>query len=280
MASANMSKDVNRTGTNEVALSDTCRIELTHLPNGVARSSLDEKHFVVKQYQVDQIVQEVKGCFGAPTIQIIDYNHGEIVKKTTRNVSDFATKSSEITPVAPLTRAGSDYGTSLGRNIYNKAYGSHEEREITVYSKVTKHDEESYHLHATATDSITTIVGALVGAGIGAFLGPIIEIPALVASIVSSLGGSIAGGAIGILIDDSVSVDATYYTLTGYHAPTNYHSPGYDGVARLVKTQSHSAYNKWFYEGFTPHNWDDGPLANILYLGTFGGTYPYVKEYQ
>ena len=156
----------------------------------------------------------------------------------------------------------------------------HEIRLDNRKTKITKNDLESYRIHALATDSVTTIVGALVGAGLGVILGPLIDIPAIVVSIVTSLGGSAVGGAIGIAIDDSVAVDTTYYTLTGYHAPTNYYSPGYDGVARLVKTKNSNAYNKWFYEGYTPHNWKDGPLANVLYIGTFGGTYPYVKEYR
>ena len=85
---------------------------------------------------------------------------------------------------------------------------------------------------------------------------------------------------ISISLDESVSVDAYHYALTGYYEPTNYYSPGYEGIERHVKTKKSSAYNEWFYEGFTPHQWKDGPLANVLYIGTFGGTYPYVKEYR
>lgn len=268
------------TGTNEVILSDTSRIELTYLSNGGTRSSSTGNGFIVRQYEGDQVVQEVTGYVGGPTIQIVDYNNGNVVKQTTRNVADIVTKTSVSVPSDSFTRAASSYGDYLGRIIYNKASGSNEEREITVYSKVTKHDLESYRIHALATDSINAIVGALVGAGLGLILGPEIGIPALVASIVTSLGGSAAGTVVGIAIDDSVAVDATYYTLTGYYAPTNYYSPGYEGVARLVKTEYSSAYNQWFYEGYTPHNWKDGPLANVLYIGTFGGTYPYVKEYR
>lgn len=282
IASTNTSTDVIRAGENELVLSDASHIKLTYLPNDGTSSSasVDEMPFSVKQYQGDQLVQEVTGYVGGPTIQIIDYDHGKVVAKTTRNISDFVTKTSEPTSVAPFASAISNHGTVLGHIVYNKAYGSNEEKVISVYSKIEDCVTEAYAFHALATDSINAIVGALIGAGLGLILGPVIDIPALVASIVTSLGGSVVGNIVGIAIDDTVAVSATYYTLCGYHAPTKYYSPGYDGVARLVLTKNNKAYNQWFYEGYTPHNWRDGPLATMLYLGTFGGTFPYVKEYR
>lgn len=266
MASTNASTDVNR-------------IELVYLTNDNSRASENGNGtpFVVKQYQGNQVVQEVTGYVGGPTIQIIDYYNGKIIKQTTRNVSDFVSKISE-TP-SDSSNATSDYGSYLGRIIYNKASGSNEEREITVYSKQTYFNEESFRIHAEATDTISSLVGALVGAGLGVILGPMIDIPALVLGIVTGLGGGAVGGLVGIAIDEAVSVDAYYYTLTGYYEPTNYYSPGYEGIERLVQTKG-PAYNKWFFEGYTPQQWKDGPLANVLYLGTFGGIYPYVKEYR
>lgn len=280
LAATNVSTDKGTTGTYGVALSNTSRIELTYLTNSGTRSSVNGDAFVVKQYEGSEVIQEVTGYVGGSTIQIIDYNNGKVVKQTTRNISDMVTKTSETTSVDSLTSAATNHGTVLGHIIYNKSFESNEERKITVYSKITKNDLESFRIHALKTDSINAIIASVVGAGLGRVLGPLIDIPALVTSIVTGLGGSVVGAAIGIAIDESVAVDATYYTLTGYYAPTNYYSPGYDGIARLVKTQQSRVYNKWFYEGFTPHNWKEGPLANMLYIGTFGGTYPYVKEYR
>lgn len=272
IASTNMSTE--STGSNAT------HIDLMYLTNATTNSSKNGygTSFVVKQYQENQVVQEVKGYVGGPTIQIIDYSNGEVIKQTTRNVSDFVTKISETTSDA--LNATSDYGSYLGRIIYNKATGSNEEREITVYSKLTDYDQESFRIHAAATDTVSSVVGAVVGAGLGVILGPLVDIPALIMGIITGLGGSVVGGLVSISLDESVSVDAYHYALTGYYEPTNYYSPGYEGIERHVKTKKSSAYNEWFYEGFTPHQWKDGPLANVLYIGTFGGTYPYVKEYR
>lgn len=147
MASTNASTDVNR-------------IELVYLTNDNSRASENGNGtpFVVKQYQGNQVVQEVTGYVGGPTIQIIDYYNGKIIKQTTRNVSDFVSKISE-TP-SDSSNATSDYGSYLGRIIYNKASGSNEEREITVYSKQTYFNEESFRIHAEATDTISSPVSA------------------------------------------------------------------------------------------------------------------------
>ena len=101
-------------------------------------------------------------------------------------------------------------------------------------------------------------------------------------AIVSAYGGNVAGGAIiGVLFTEKVAVDATYYTLTGYHSTSNYHTAGYYGIARLVKTKNSNAYNKWFYEGYTPQEWRKGDsLANILWIAVFARPFPYVYAYQ
>lgn len=275
MASAN----VGDIGTIKMAFSSTSHIELSYFPSYASSSTTNEKSFLIKQYEGTQIIQEVRGQVGGSTIQITDYKNGNIVGEKTRAVSGIITKTSENASNKLFVGAvTADYGNVIGKIVYNKAYGSNEEKVLSVYSKITKNDSESYRINGTATDTLSIIVGAAVSIGLGAIPG--INLLELVGAIITSLGGSIAGGAIGIIFSESVSVIATYYTLRGYYAPTKYYSPGYDGVARFVTTRKSSSYNKWLYEGFTPQNWKDGDsLANFLWLGTFGGTYPYVKKY-
>lgn len=254
------------------------RLQVEYSARSFIDKSLHKQEFVVKQYKNNELIEEVRGKIGGSSIEICKIHHGLVVSKAVRSVSDFVTKTSANILVRPYVYFQSDNGTRLGCIIYNKSFESNEERELTVYSKITKRDIESFRVHGTAADTVAAIVGAAVSIGIGKLLGSI-SISGVIEAIISSLGGSIAGGAIGIFFDEVVAVDATYYSLRGYHEPSDYYSPEYNGVTRLVKTRNSKVYNEWFYEGFTPHNWKEGPLANMLYIGTFGGTYPYVKEY-
>lgn len=266
-------------GKTEIVLSDRSRLEIEYLPSDGTRTNKDNFPFIVREYN-DNMLTEIRGYVGSDIVQITNYIDGNKIDQKTKDVSDIVTRTKmEKMNVRNSLRSLNAGKNKLGSIIYNKAYGSNEEKEIIVYSKITDRDMESYEIHAEASSTVSLIVSSLVSKGLGAVMKKA-DITSLVITLVSGLGGIVANGIIGIFVKDTVAVEATYYTLNGYYSPTGYYSPDYEGVARQVKTKKSNSYNKWFYEGYTPHNWKDGPLANMLYLGTFGGVYPYVKEYR
>lgn len=169
----------------------------------------------------------------------------------------------------------------LDHIVYNKDIGNNTPGEtLTVYSRIEYIDDESYVINGAMSDTISDFTGLLFS-----FLSTFIPTPGIISriavTIVSYYGGKVAGGAIGVAFTDEVSVRASHFTLTGYHASSNYYTAGYSGVRRLVKTKRSPAYNEWFNEGYTPDTWKDGDdLATILWMAVFARTFPYVYEYR
>lgn len=103
----------------------------------------------------------------------------------------------------------------------------------------------------------------------------------LLHTVQGTYGGNTLGGKIGVAFPEPVAVEATYYTLTEYHSASNHYIAGHKGVERLVTTKKSNSYNKWFYEGYTPHNWkksDD--FATILWMSVFARPFAYVHAYR
>lgn len=146
----------------------------------------------------------------------------------------------------------------LGHIIYNKDIGNTVSGEdLIIYSKITNQDSESYIINGALSDLLSDISGIILSV-----LFSVISIAnvaqTIAIAIVSYYGGNTLGGKIGVALPEPVTVEATYYTLTGYHSPSNYYTAGHRGVERLITTRKSNSYNKWFYEGYTPHNWKKG----------------------
>lgn len=177
-------------------------------------------------------------------------------------------------------KAYGNYGSILGQVIYNKEYGYNKEQKVTVYSKITKQDTEAYVIKGAFSDSIADVAGLILSV-MGVFIPGASTAVKIANAIVLYYGGKIIGNAIGVTFAENVAVDATHYTLFGYHGSSYYYTAGFNGVERHVKTTSSNAYNKWLYEGFTPHTWKDGDhLASNIWTAIFGRPFPYVKEYR
>lgn len=166
-----------------------------------------------------------------------------------------------------------------GHITYNTtSYGTDER--LRVYSKLTNTDNEAFTVNGKVTDTLAVIVGLIAGAFTTWLTNGLIIAQQIAIGIVGGLGGSVAGGAIGITFSEDVAVNAYYYTLTGYNSNTNQYTQGFEGVARLVTTQSSSYYSQWFYDGYTPRNWKANAFAYTLWYQFFAADYyPGVLSY-
>lgn len=268
--------------TTIISLAETSSMEISVFSSNGERATNDGQPFLIKQYDNGTVVQTVEGTIGGNQIISTLYENGQMKSERVINVLDRVQKiTNSDKAIESSTRAATSYGGVLGHIIYNKEYGSNLEQQVTVYSEITSRDSEGYVINGALVDTISDIVGLILSA-IGVFFSdPYSPIAVQIAkAIVLQYGGNVLGDAIGVTFTENVSVDATHYTLTGYHAASNYYTSGFDGVERLVKTTSSSAYNHWFYEGFTPHTWKDGDhLASNVWTAIFGRAFPYVKEY-
>lgn len=276
------SNDMSLATTNQeqitIPLQNGGRMEIISSSNKNTRSLNDCNSFLIKEYVNNELTHTVQGTVGGDQLICTDYEDGLMTNQKIIYIADRVTVDNST---AANTAASSSYGSVLGHIVYNKDIGNTVPGEkITVYSKVTKQDSESYIINGDLADTLSDIAGILVSV-LCVFISTEITITKIAIAIVSYYGGNVAGGAIGVIFTEKVAVDATHYTLTGYHAASNYYTPGYDGVERLVKTKNSSAYNNWFYSGFTPHTWKDGDdLASNLWTAVFARTFPYVYQYQ
>ena len=261
-----------------VHLSEDSYMEIVSSLNGDTHTQNNDKTFLIREYQYNELIHTVQGSFGGEKLICIDYKNGQEVNREIINVADRVTVSKSNLE-RPVLKAS--YGSVLEHIIYNKDIGNNTPGEdITVYSKITNRDSEAYTINGAVTDTISNIAGLILSVLSAAI--PTTSVATTIAiAIVSYFGGNVAGGQIGVAFTEDVSVDATYYTLTGYHASSKYYTPGYKGVKRLVKTKKSNAYNKWFYEGYTPSNWKKGDdLASVLWSAVFGRPFPYVYAYR
>ncbi|WEG35121.1 hypothetical protein PYS61_04060 [Amygdalobacter indicium] len=266
--------------TTIISLAETSSMEISVFSSNGERATNDGQPFLIKQYDNGTVVQTVEGTIGGNQIISTLYENGQMKSERVINVLDRVQKIiNSDNAIESSTRAATSYGGVLGHIIYNKEYGSNIEQQVTVYSKITSRDSEGYVINGALADTLSDVAGLILSA-----IGACIQVPSIAAQIAMAIvlyyGGNVIGDAIGVTFTENVSVDATHYTLTGYHAASNYYTSGFDGVERLVKTTSSSAYNHWFYEGFTPHTWKDGDhLASNIWTAIFGRAFPYVKEY-
>lgn len=261
-----------------IHLSDDSYMEIVSSLNEDTRVQNNDTTFLIREYKHDELVHTVEGSFGGEKLICVDYKGGQEVNRKIINIADRVTVSKSNSECSVLRGS---YGSVLGHIIYNKDIGNNTPGEdITVYSKVTNQDYESYTINGAVADTISDISGIILSV-LSAFIPSANVATSIAIAIVSAFGGNVAGGAIGVAFTEEVAVDATYYTLTGYHASSKYYTPGYKGVERLVKTKKSSAYNKWFYEGYTPSNWKKGDdLASVLWSAVFGRPFPYVYAYR
>lgn len=238
----------------------------------------DGGSFLIKEFTHNELTHTVQGSFGGDQLICTDYTNGQMVNRKIINVADRVTVTKNNYNHATVN---SLYRSVLGRIVYNRDIGNTAPgEELTVYSEITNQDSEAYTINGALSDTISDIAGVALSV-LSAFIPTVSAASKVAVAIVSYFGGNIAGGAIGVIFTEEVSVDATYYTLTGYHAASNYYTAGYDGVEKLVKTHQSNAYNKWFYEGYTPHTWKDGDdLASILWAAVFARPFPYVYAYR
>ena len=264
-----------------VSLSSSNHMEISVISTNGYRAVRGGEKFLIKHYDNGNVIQTVQGTIGGDQILSTSYENGRVKSKKVINVSDRIQKVNNADIVlGSSARAVTNSWGVLGHIIYNKEYGSNVEQKVAVHSKLTKDDNEGYIINGALKDSISDITG-LVLSVMGIFL-PGASVAAQIAkAIVLHYGGKIIGDAIGVNFTENVSVRAKYYTLRGYHIASNYYTAGFDGVERHVKTVSSKAYNKWLYEGFTPHTWKDGDhLASNIWTAIFGRSFPYVKEYR
>lgn len=236
--------------------------------------------FEIRQYENEKLIQTVQGRAGGDRIIVTNYENGEITNSETVLVADRIEVQDAQNATAASTRATAGYGSQIGTITFNQSVSGVQEEVMRVYSKVTKTDRESYTINGKATDTLAVIAG-LIFSVIGVFL-PAQKLATQIAiAIVTGIGGSVAGGAIGKAFSEDVSVDATHYTMTGYHVATARYSSGYTGTANHVQTEDSDYYNEWFYEGFTPQNWkEDDNLAVCLWDEMISGIWPGVKRYS
>lgn len=267
--------------TTIISLSETSSMEISVFSLNGERATNDGQLFLIKQYDNGTVVQTVEGTIGGNQIISTLYENGQMKSERVINVSDRVQKITHPdNAIESSTRAATSYGSVLGHIIYNKEYGSNIEQQVTVYSKITSRDSEGYVINGVLADTLSDVTG-LVLSVIGAVLPGSSTAAQIAMAIVLHYGGNVIGDTIGVIFTENVSVDATHYTLTRYRAASNYYTAGFDGVERLVRTTSSSAYNHRFYEGFTPHTWKDGDhLASNIWTAIFGRAFPYVKEYR
>ena len=287
-ASASASES-QRTETFEA--SATSRLEITYTTENPS-SSLNffaspsgrttKETFVVKQFENDTLFQTVAGEMGGEEIIVTNYDGDNIVSTEVILVADIVTKNNatrtvtENTAVSP--RSTSNYGFQVGYITYNITPNAQIAGRISVFSKPTYTDNESYTVRGKASDTLGIIVAALTSA-VGNILAEIIPLYDLVAAIVSEFGGNLAAE-IGIAFTEDVAVVANHYTMTGYDYTANRYSNGHDGAARRVTTQSSEYYNEWFYDDFTPHAWKNNRTAAYLFwYDLYGYTCPGVLSY-
>lgn len=236
--------------------------------------------FEIRQYENEKLIQTVRGRAGGDRIIVTNYENGEITNSDTILVAERIEVQDAQNETVASTRAAAGYGSLIGTITFNQSVSGVQEEVMRVYSKTTKTDREAYTINGKATDTLSVIAG-LIFSVIGVFL-PAQKIATQIAiAIVTGIGGSVAGGAIGKVFSEDVSVDATHYTMTGYHVATARYSYAYTGTANHVQTKNSAYYNKWFYEGFTPQNWKENDnLAVCLWEEMISGIWPGVKRYS
>lgn len=261
-----------------IELSDDSYMEIISSINSETRSANGKDSFLIKEFTNNELTHTVEGSYGGEQLLCSDYENGQKVNQKTINIADKVSVSKNSSEQIVTTAS---YGGVLGRILYNKDIGNNTPgEELIVYSRITNHDLESYTINGALSDTISDITGIVLSI-LSVFIQPTSIASSIALAIVSYYGGNIAGGAIGVIFTETVAVSATYYTLTGYHAASKYYTAGYNGIARLVKTKTSSAYNKRFYEGYTPQNWKNGDdLATVLWLAVFGRPFPYVYAYR
>ena len=246
-------------------LSETSWLEFSHNETTQHVRSGDSDEFTIKQFYNNALLQEVHGYTGGEYLTVIDYQNGEVVNTELIRVADRITPVETDNTVAQSTTTANSVGSVIGYITFNPMHYETTSRRICVFSNMDYHDNESYTIHASVSDTIATLAGLMVSA-LATILsdGQNICIQ-VITSIVSSLGGSVAGGAIGVKFSEPVSVDAYHYTLTGYDYSTGRYTEGYTGVARHVNTTRSKYYNEWFYDAYTPQAWKSSNLLHSYF---------------
>ena len=140
-----------------------------------------------------------------------------------------------------------------------------------VYSELINSHEEIYMVNGFAGDSVNILASALASA-FGAWVSFAITSNIIVA-IVIGVGGTIIGGAISNAISEPVNVEASSYSLSAYNTSLAEYCDGIVGTARHVTTDG-DYYDEWFYEGFTPYNWEDEDLGYYFWYQFYDYSFP------
>lgn len=254
------------------------RLEILSSSDTNTHKLKEGEEFFIQEFKNNQLIHTVQGTYGGNSLICTDYENNQITNQKIIDIADRVTithnDSNNITPIA-------SHGSVLGHIIYNKDIGNTVPGEdLTIYSKITNQDSESYIINGAVSDLLSDISGIILSV-LFSVISTANVAQTIAIAIVSYYGGNILGGKIGVAFSEPVAVEATYYTLTGYHSASNYYTAGHKGVERLVKTKKSNSYNKWFYEGYTPHNWKKGDdFATILWMSVFARPFPYVYAYR
>ena len=283
-----MSMTVPAMATNATISDQTMRVNVTEdvyldivvSPNQERKVNSDSgDEFIIRQYKNDNLTQVVSGEVGTGKVFVVNYENSKIKnEKVLLTANRVTVKSSIAEQRVEMLASSTNYGNVLGYIVYNKAYGSQKEEELAVYSLNGTTQKGKYVINGAMGETVSEFLA--IGFDI---LGVIIPVEGIALKILTAIAIRHVGGGIGDVITSSfteeVDVEATPYTLRGYHAASNYYSLGYEGTEYHVTSSNHNG--EWYYEGYTPHTWKDGDiLANILWISIFGGVYPYVKEYR
>lgn len=234
---------------------------------------------LILQYDSDnEIMQSVSYNDTATLLLVTDYEKDGSSHSRTISLADRIQKVHTNTRMEVPGMSANSYSTA-GYITYNKGMYDTTQHRISLLYETLYSDSESYIINAEKADTLSIVVGIL--ASVLSLLIPATKVITQIAvAIISSWGGSTLGGAIGVIIKEEVAVNATYYNMYGSDYSTNRTTPAYPSVKRQVITKRSSAYQEWFYEGYTPSNWKDNTLAYWCWSDLWATEYPGVKSYS
>lgn len=262
-----------------------CQIEIEYEPVlDVGVTSMDastQTPFKIKQIEYGELTQLVEGATNGEYLIVTNYKDGVVIGQERIILSERIIKLDSGMSSTTLLAEAAAVKQLVGYITYNPTIETNTTHRVSVYTQLTKQDDESYRVNAKATDTMAVVVG-IIASMVSMYITKNIEmdrVREIATNIVATLGGSILGGAIGVIVSENISVKAYYYTTQGCDYETGRYTPGYDGRALHVLTRDSTYSGQWFYEGFPPTNWQDNNLAIMIWNALFIEVYPNVKSY-
>lgn len=264
-----------------ITVSDTVRIDVKTFssPAGSTRSATSSNtNFEIRQYNDDELMQIVTGSFGGAHLIVTEYENNEIVSQETILVSSRVNHHSTL--FTWTESIGQPYSiaaaSSLGYMICNYSEVLDEGVIFHVYSELTDTRTDDYVVNGYVGDTISVLAASL-GAYLGSFI-PATSLIALVEIVAVGKGVEIVGGAIADLLTIEVEVIESYYDLYARNLSLGTYSDSFEGVARRV-TEAGDYYDEWYYEGFTPYNWESESLGYVFWYQFYDYSFPGIERY-